>query len=210
MGEPGERCRRRGNDLLGKRLRITLELRHAGLGHVAAGALYCDGERGHVVSDFRVRGPHPRRPLEPSIHMLEQELLEPLTKRDQRGVHCCHRYSSDRDDIQKRTLERRGRFPSPADYPCVSRCTSARVISSMRLHTKVQGPRKRIRRAGGKYCERSRCQRSTLSSTISARNLPCSAVIRPTVMGRRKRRGPALPGLKKSVPFFVSILGWCE
>jgi hypothetical protein len=26
----------------------------------------------------------------------------------------------------------------------------------------------------------SRCQRSTLSSTISARNLPCSAVIRPT------------------------------
>jgi hypothetical protein len=25
-----------------------------------------------------------------------------------------------------------------------------------------------------------------------------------------KRRGPALPGLKKSVPFFVSILGWCE
>ena len=57
---------------------------------------------------------------------------------------------------------------------------------------------------------RSRCQRSTLSSTISARNLPCSAVMRPTVMGRRKRRGPALPGLKKSVPFFVSILGWCE
>jgi hypothetical protein len=56
---------------------------------------------------------------------------------------------------------------------------------------------------------RSRCQRSTLSSTISARNLPCSAVMRPTVMGRRKRRGPALPGLKKSVPFFVSILGWC-
>jgi hypothetical protein len=53
-------------------------------------------------------------------------------------------------------------------------------------------------------------QRSTLSSTISARNLPCSAVMRPTVMGRRKRRGPALPGLKKSVPFFVSILGWCE
>jgi hypothetical protein len=37
--------------------------------------------------------------------------------------------------------------------------------------------------------------------------LPCSAVMRPTVMGRRKRRGPALPGLKKSVPFFVSILG---
>ena len=51
---------------------------------------------------------------------------------------------------------------------------------------------------------------STLSPTISARNLPCSAVMRPTVMGRRKRRGPALPGLKKSVPFFVSILGWCE
>jgi hypothetical protein len=25
----------------------------------------------------------------------------------------------------------------------------------------------------------------------------CSAVMRPTVMGRRKRRGPALPGLKK-------------
>src|SRR2546423_9205835 len=44
---------------------------------------------------------------------------------------------------------------------------------------------------------RSRCQRSTLSSTISARNLPCSAVMRPTVMGRRKRRGPALPGLKE-------------
>jgi hypothetical protein len=53
-------------------------------------------------------------------------------------------------------------------------------------------------------------QRSTLSSTISARNLPCSAIMRPTVMGRWKRRGPALPGLKKSVPFFVSILGWCE
>ena len=53
-------------------------------------------------------------------------------------------------------------------------------------------------------------QRSTLSSTISARNLPCSAIMRPTVMGRRKRRGPALPGLKKSMPFFVSILGWCE
>jgi hypothetical protein len=59
------------------------------------------------------------------------------------------------------------------------------------------------------FCE-FRCQRPTLSSTISARNLPCSAVMRPTVMGRRKRRGPALPGLKKSVPFFVSILGWCE
>jgi hypothetical protein len=29
----------------------------------------------------------------------------------------------------------------------------------------------------------SRWQRSTLSSTISARNLPCSAVTRPTVMG---------------------------
>jgi hypothetical protein len=53
-------------------------------------------------------------------------------------------------------------------------------------------------------------QRSTLSSTISARNLPCSAVMRPTVTGRPKRRGPALPGLKKSVPFFVSIFGWCE
>src|SRR5262249_54155307 len=38
-----------------------------------------------------VRGPHPRRPLEPSIHVLEQELLEPLTKRDQRGVRCCLR-----------------------------------------------------------------------------------------------------------------------
>ena len=49
-------------------------------------------------------------------------------------------------------------------------------------------------------------QCSTLSSTISACNLPCSAVMRATVMGRRKRRGPALPGLKKSVPFFVSIL----
>src|SRR5262249_33680138 len=35
--------------------------------------------------------------------------------------------------------------------PPLSRCTSARVISSMRLHTKVQGlSRKRIRRAGGK------------------------------------------------------------
>ena len=53
-------------------------------------------------------------------------------------------------------------------------------------------------------------QRSTLSSTISACNLPCSAVMRPTVMGSRKRRGPALPGFKKSVPFFVSIFGWCE
>jgi hypothetical protein len=68
----------------------------------------------------------------------------------------------------------------------------------------------RVHRAVPSECERSRCQRSTLSSTISARNLPCSAVMRPTVMGRRKRRGPALPGLKKSVPFFVSILGWCE
>jgi len=29
--------------------------------------------------------------------------------------------------------------PLTGDYPCVSRCTSARVISSMRLHTKVQG-----------------------------------------------------------------------
>jgi hypothetical protein len=48
-------------------------------------------------------------------------------------------------------------------------------------------------------------QRSTLSSTISARNLPCSAVMWPTVMGRRKRRGPALPGLKKSVPFFQPL-----
>jgi len=28
------------------------------------------GERGRVVSDFRVRGPHPRRPREPSIHVL--------------------------------------------------------------------------------------------------------------------------------------------
>jgi hypothetical protein len=59
-------------------------------------------------------------------------------------------------------------------------------------------------------CSGADGQRSTLSSTISARNLPCSAVMRPTVMGRRKRRGPALPGLKKSVPFFASILGWCE
>jgi len=59
--------------------------------------LYCDGERGLVVSDFRVRGPHPRRPLEPSIHVLKQ------------------------------------------DYPCVSRCTSARVISSMRLPDKSSG-----------------------------------------------------------------------
>jgi len=29
--------------------------------------------------------------------------------------------------------------PLTGDYPCVSRCTSARVISSMRRHTKVQG-----------------------------------------------------------------------
>src|SRR5919204_2795075 len=56
----------------------------------------------------------------------------------------------------------------------------------------------------------ARMEPSTLSSTISARNLPCAAVMRPTVMGRRKRRGPALPALKKRVPFFVSILGWCE
>jgi hypothetical protein len=56
------------------------------------------------------------------------------------------------------------------------------------------------------FCE-LRCQRSTPSSTISARNLPCSAVMRPTVMGRRKRRGPALPGLKKSVPSLVTPLG---
>src|SRR5262245_44102060 len=90
---------------------------HAGLGHVAAGALYCDGERGHVVSDFRVRGPHPRRPLEPSIHVLEQELLEPLTKRDQRGVRCCHRYSSDRDDIQNEHWKDEGGYPSPATIP---------------------------------------------------------------------------------------------
>src|SRR6516225_2575079 len=37
------------------------------LGHIAAVALYCDGECGRVVSDLRERGPHPRRPLEPSI-----------------------------------------------------------------------------------------------------------------------------------------------
>jgi hypothetical protein len=37
--------------------------RHA----IAAVALYCDGECGRVVSDLRERGPHPRRPLEPSI-----------------------------------------------------------------------------------------------------------------------------------------------
>src|SRR5262249_53146151 len=110
-----------------------------GLGHVAAGVLYCDGERGLVVSDFRVRGPHPRRPLEPSIHVLEQELLEPLTKRDQRGVRCCHRYSSDRDDIQNEHTGKTRAVPLTGDYPCVSRCTSARVISSMRLHSKVQG-----------------------------------------------------------------------
>src|SRR6516225_7714470 len=107
----------------------TLELCHVGLGHVAAGVLYCDGERGHVVSDFRVRGPHPRRPLEPSIHVLEQELLELLTKRDQRGVRCCHRYSSDRDDIQNKHWKDEGGSLT-GDYPCVSRCTSARVISS--------------------------------------------------------------------------------
>ena len=37
---------------------------------------------------------------------------------------------------------------------------------------------------------------STLDAQLNdfgARNLPCSAVMRPTVMGRRKRRGPALP-----------------
>src|SRR6516225_6483273 len=89
----------------------TLELCHVGLGHVAAGVLYCDGERGLVVSDFRVRGPHPRRPLEPSIHVLEQELLEPLTKRDQRGVRCCHRYSSDRDGIQNEHWKDEGGSP---------------------------------------------------------------------------------------------------
>jgi hypothetical protein len=58
-------------------------------------------------------------------------------------------------------------------------------------------------------CSEADNQRSTLSSTISARNLPCSGHA-ATVMGRRKRPGPALPELKKSVPFFVSILGWCE
>src|SRR5262249_24399217 len=35
--------------------------------------------------------------------------------------------------------------PLTGDYPCVSRYTSARVISSMRLHTKVHGlSRKRV------------------------------------------------------------------
>src|SRR5215831_12221076 len=47
------------------------------------------GERDRVVSDFCVRSPHPRRPHEPSTHVLEQELLESLTDRDQIGVRCC-------------------------------------------------------------------------------------------------------------------------
>ena len=65
--------------------------------------------------------------------MLEQELLEPLTKRDQRDVRCCHRYSSDRDDIQNEHGKDEGGSLT-GDYPCVSRCTSARVISSMASH----------------------------------------------------------------------------
>src|SRR5262249_51569598 len=48
-----------------------------------------------------------------------------------------------KDDASRKTA----RLPAPptralpltGDNPCVSRCTSARVISSMRLHTKVQG-----------------------------------------------------------------------
>src|SRR5262245_23024481 len=44
----------------------------------------------------------------------------------------------------------------------------------------------------GRHGSRRRaCQYSTLSSTISARNVPCSAVMRPTVTGRRKRPGTA-------------------
>src|SRR5262249_42297723 len=68
--QPAERSYRRGDDLLGERLHVMLKLRHALLGHVAASALYGDGQRRHVVFGFRVRRPHPRRPLEPSIHVL--------------------------------------------------------------------------------------------------------------------------------------------
>src|SRR6516225_1024041 len=97
------------------------------------------------------------------------------------------------------------------------RCLAIEIVHPVSLCCQLRGEEIDTRRVAFwssgrkvKLCERSRCQRSTLSSTISARNLPCSAVMRPTVMGRRKRRGPALPGLKKSVPFFVSILGRCE
>src|SRR5262249_18410643 len=97
------------------------------------------------------------------------------------------------------------------------RCLAIEIVHPVPLCCQLRGEEIDTRRVASwssgrkvKSCERSRCQRSTLSSTISARNLPCSAVMRPTVTGRRKRRGPALPGLKKSVPFFVSILGWCE
>ena len=50
-------------------------------------------------------------------------------------------------------------------------------------------------------------QCSTLSSTISACNLPCSAVMRPTVMGSRKRRGPALPRIEKECAVLCLDLG---
>src|SRR5262249_19708992 len=94
----------------------------------------------------------------------------------------------------------------PWEDSCEKRVTSA---EAPRNSAEVANALPR-RLSGNRIQRASRCQGLTLSSTISARNLPCSAVMRPTVMGRRKRRGPALPGLKKSVPFFVSILGWCE
>src|SRR2546421_13103437 len=92
-----------------------------------------------------------------------------------------------------------------ARVPCRCFNNGAPKMSAMKFHVGDRVEDKKTHERG-----RGRCQHSTLSSTISARNLPCSVVMRPTVMGRRKRRGPALPGLKKSVPFFVSILGWCE
>jgi hypothetical protein len=100
--------------------------------------------------------------------------------------------------------------------PCCARSVSCNLLCKNSMAHSLMS--RKSASIGSRRCrddflsrdKESRCQRSTLSSTISARNLPCSAVMRPTVMGRRKRRGPALPGLKKSVPFFVSILGWCE
>src|SRR5437763_10214209 len=89
--QPAERSYRRGDDLLGERLHVMLKLRHALLGHVAAGAPYGDGQRRRVVFGFRVRRPHPRRPLEPSIHVLAQEPLELLSERDQLRVCRCRR-----------------------------------------------------------------------------------------------------------------------